>query len=146
LLLLARSLEKLARDEIERLSGARPNDPRAIQENQRQRDLLSILADGFCRFAAALTEYAEGRQPLLAGKAKKIADELGAQIDIWWKKNASEVIHWGAGIATLAAGVALLGLLHVDTPVSTTAVTTIITGQKVIGTAIRAARKRTIRP
>jgi hypothetical protein len=45
LLLLARSLEKLARDEIERLSGVRPNDPRAIQENQRQRDLLSILAD-----------------------------------------------------------------------------------------------------
>lgn len=75
-------------------------------------------------------EYAEDRQPLLAGKAKKIADEFGAQIDIWWKKNASEVIRWGAGISTLAAGVALLGLLHVDTPVSTTAVTTIITGQR----------------
>ena len=87
-------------------------------------------------------EYAEGLQPLLAGKAKKIADEFGAQIDVWWKKNASDVIRWGAGISTLAVGVALLGLVDVDTRVSTTAVTTIITGQKVIGTAIRAARKR----
>jgi len=65
-------------------------------------------------------EYAEGLQPLLAGKAKKIADEFGAQIDVWWKKNASDVIRWGAGISTLAVGVALLRLVGVDTPVSTT--------------------------
>ena len=70
--------------------------------------------------APALMEYAEGLQPLLAGKAKKIADEFGAQIDVWWKKNASDVIRWGAGISTLAVGVALLRLVGVDTPVSTT--------------------------
>jgi hypothetical protein len=45
--------------------------------------------------APALMEYAEGCQPLLAGKAKKIADELGAQIDVWWKNNASDVITLG---------------------------------------------------
>jgi hypothetical protein len=145
LLSVARSLEKLARDEIERLSGERPNDPKAIEDNHRQRDLLSILADGFSRLAAALMEYAGDRQPLLAGQAKKIADELGAQIEIWWKKNAGEAIRWGAGISTLVAGVALLGWVGVDTTVGTTAVTAIITGQKAVGTTIRAVKKFTKR-
>jgi hypothetical protein len=90
LLALAISLEKMARDEIERISSEHPNDPLTIENNTKQRDLLSILAEGFSRLAAALREYSERPQPLLAGKAKEIADEMGAQFEVWWKKNAGE--------------------------------------------------------
>ena len=54
--LLAISLEKMARDEIARLSGERPNDPYTIESNKKQSDLLSILADGFAKIAAARIE------------------------------------------------------------------------------------------
>jgi hypothetical protein len=67
LLSLARTLEKMARDEITRLSSQRPNNPDTIERNNKQCDLLSILADGFAKLAAALMEYAGDRQPLLAG-------------------------------------------------------------------------------
>ena len=109
LLSLAISLEKMARDEITRLSSERPNDPHTIENNNKQRDLLSILADGFAKLAAALIEYAERPQPLLAGKAKKIADDLGAQFEAWWKKNAGEAIDWAVRIPTLIASIAALG-------------------------------------
>jgi hypothetical protein len=49
LLSLAISLEKMARDEIARLSSERPNDPFTIESNSKQSDVLAILADGFAK-------------------------------------------------------------------------------------------------
>ena len=71
LIFLAISLERMARNEIERVSGERPNDPQTVENNKKQCDLLSILADGFARLSAALVEYSERPQPLLLGKAKQ---------------------------------------------------------------------------
>lgn len=72
LLLLAISLEKMARDEIDRLS--RANDPDTIESNRKQTDLLTILADGFAKIATILEEYSKAPQPFFAGKAKEIVD------------------------------------------------------------------------
>src|SRR5689334_16061499 len=94
LLLLAISLEILSRGEIAKLSSERPNDPQTMENNKKQCDLLSILADGFARLSAALVEYSERSQPLLLGEAKQIADEVGAQLKVWWKANAAEATDW----------------------------------------------------
>jgi hypothetical protein len=141
LLSLAISLEKMARDEIDRLCGERPNDPRTIENNNKQRDLLLILADGFSRLAAALMEYSERPQPLLAGKAKEIADDIGAQFEVWWKKNAGEAIDWAFRIPTLVASIAALGWTGANMTFGTVAVSALVGGPKVI-TAMKAARKR----
>jgi hypothetical protein len=87
LLCLAISLEKMARDEIARLSVA--NDPDTIEHNKKQIGLLSILADGFAKIAA-LQEYWKDPQPLLAGKAKEVVNWAGTQLQAWWEANAVE--------------------------------------------------------
>jgi hypothetical protein len=145
LLPFAISLEKMARDEMARLSSERPNDPYTIENNNKQCDLLSILADGFAKLAAALMDYAERPQPLLAGKAKKIADDLGAQFGAWWKKNAGEAIDWAVRIPTLMASIAALGWAGADMSIATAAVSGLVGGPKVIS-AIKAANKRRKRP
>jgi len=144
LLALAISLEKLARNEIGRLSGERPNDPHTIENNNKQCDLLTILADGFARLAAALTEYSASPQPLLAGKAKRTADDLSIQFEVWWEKNRGEAIDWAVRIPTLTASIAALGWTGANMTYATAAVSALIGGPKVIA-AIKAATKYTKR-
>jgi hypothetical protein len=55
LLFLAISLEKMAREEMARLSSERPNDAYIIESNRKQIDLLNILADGFAKIEACLS-------------------------------------------------------------------------------------------
>jgi hypothetical protein len=140
LLFLANSLERLARDEIAQLSGERPNDPYTIESNKKQCDLLCILADGFAKITAALIEYAKQPQPLLAGKAKEIVDEVAAQFKLWWKKNASEATDWLVRIPTLTASIAALGLAGADMTFATVAVGALVGGPKVI-TAIKRTKR-----
>jgi hypothetical protein len=106
LLVYAISLEKLARDEIARLSSERPNDPHTIESNKKQSDLLSILADGFARLAAALEEYSKRPQPFFAGKAKEVVDEVAAQFNAWWKANGAQAIDWGIRLPVMIASTA----------------------------------------
>jgi hypothetical protein len=141
LLLLARSLEKLALGEIERLSSERPNDPFTIKNNKKQRDLLSILANGFAKIAAALEEYSKQPQPVLAGKAKEVVDEVAAQFNGWWKVNGAQPIDWGIRLSVMIASTGLLGWAGANMTVATTAVSALVGGPNVI-TAIKAAKKR----
>ena len=145
LLSLAMSLEKMARDEIVRLSNERPNDPYTIQSNKKLSDLLSILADGFTKLAAALVEYAKQPQPFFAGKAKEVVDEVAAQVNVWWKANGAQVIDWGIRLPVIIASTGLLGWAGANMTVATTAVSALVGGPNVI-TAIKVAKKRTKRP
>jgi hypothetical protein len=122
LLFLAISLEKIARDEIARLSNERPNDPYTIKSNKKQSDLLSILADGFAKLAAALVEYSKQPQPFFAGKAKEIVDEVAAQFNAWWKANGAQAIDWGIRLPVIIASTGLLGWAGANMTVATTAV------------------------
>ena len=144
LLSLAMSLEKMARDEIARLSNERPNDPYTIESNKKQSDLLSILADGFAKLAAALVEYSKQPQPFFAGKAKEVVDEVAAQFNAWWKANGAQMIDWGIRLPVIIASTGLLGWAGANMTVATTAVSALVGGPKVI-TAIKVARKRTKR-
>jgi hypothetical protein len=141
LLFLAISLEKLARDEIAKLSGERPNDRQTVENNKKQCDLLSILADGFARLSAALVEYSERPQRLLLGKAKQIVDEVGAQLKAWWKANAAEATDWCIRLPMLTASIGALGLVGADMSFATPVVGVLVGGQKA-ATVINAAIKR----
>jgi hypothetical protein len=142
LLSLAMSLEKMARGEIVRLSNERPNDHYTIESNKKQSDLLSILADGFAKLAAALVEYSKQPQPFFAGKAKEVVDEVAAQFNAWWKANGAQVIDWGIRLPVIIASTGLLGWAGANMTVATTAVSALVGGPNVI-TAIK---KRTKRP
>ncbi len=141
LLALAISLEKMARDEIARLSGERPNDPQTIENNKKQCDLLSILADGFSRIAAVLVEYSERPQPLLWGKTQQIIDQVGAQLKAWWQINAAEATDWCIRLPMLTASIGALGLVGADMSFATPIAGVLVGGQKA-ATAIKAAIKR----
>jgi len=145
LLSLAICLEKMALDEIARLSNERPNDPRTIESNKKQSDLLSIFADGFAKLAAALEEYSKQPQPFFAGKAKEVVDEVAAQFNAWWKANGAQAIDWGIRLPVIIASTGLLGWAGANMTVATTAVSALVGGPNVI-TAIKAAKKRTKRP
>jgi hypothetical protein len=142
LLSLAISLEKMARDEIARLSGERPNEPFTIESNNKQSDVLSILADGFARIAAALQEYSEHPQPLLAGKAKQVVDEVAAEFKTWLKANAAETIDWGIRLPIITAFTAALGWAGANMTVATVTVSALVGGQKVIAAVQAAAKHR----
>jgi hypothetical protein len=133
LLWLAISLEKMARDEVDRLSSA--NDPDTIEHNKKQIDLLSILADGFAKIVAALQEYSIDPQPLLAGRVKGLVDWVGAQINAWWAANAAEARDWGVRIPTIGLSIAALGLAGADMHFATPVVSALVGGPKVISTA-----------
>lgn len=141
LLFLAISLERLAREEIARLSGERPNDPQTVENNKKHCDLLSILADGFARLSAALVEYSESPQPLLRGKAKQIADEVGARLKAWWNANASEATDWCIRLPMLTASIGALGVVGADMSFATPLVGVLVGGQKA-ATVIKAVTKR----
>jgi hypothetical protein len=145
LLSLAICLEKMALDEIARLSNERPNDPRTIESNKKQSELLSIFADGFAKLAAALEEYSKQPQPFFAGKAKEVVDEVAAQFNAWWKANGAQAIDWGIRLPVIIASTGLLGWAGANMTVATTAVSALVGGPNVI-TAIKAAKKRTKRP
>jgi hypothetical protein len=146
LLFLATSLEKMALDEIARLSNERPNDPHTIESNRKQIDLLTILADGFAKIAAALQAYAQDPQPLLTGKAKAIADGVGAQLKAWWEANPAEARDLSVRVPMFLASIGAVSLLGVEmTIVTTTVLGALIGGPNVI-TAIKVAKKRTKRP
>ena len=145
LLFLAISLEKMARDEIARISNERPNDLYTIKSNKKQSDLLSILADGFAKLAAALVEYSRQPQPFFAGKAKEVVDEVAAQFNAWWKANGAQVIDWSIRLPVIIASTGLLGWAGANMTVATTSVSALVGGPKVIN-AIKVAKKRTKRP
>jgi hypothetical protein len=111
LLLLAISLEKMARDEIAKLSNERPNDPYTIESNKKQSDLLSILADGFAKIAAALEEYSKDPRPFFAGKVKEIRDWVGAQLKAWWEANEAEARDLCVRLPIFIASIGALNLV-----------------------------------
>jgi hypothetical protein len=133
LVLLARSLARLALDEIERLDAERPNDPARLAEHKEQRDLLAIFADGFERIAISLNNAIEKpEESLLLGRAKEIAEELGKKVDVWWKKNGDEAMDWCLRIPAMGAGVAGLEIAGANMVIATSAVAAVIGGEKVI--------------
>jgi hypothetical protein len=137
----ARSLERMARSEIERIDGERPNDPEQADSNRRQRELLTILADGFARIAAALEAVAEDpHEPALLGKAREIVTDVGEQITRWWKNNAAEAIDWAVRIPVVVASIPMLGWAGADMTVGTTIIGAIVGGEKV-ATALARRRK-----
>jgi aldehyde:ferredoxin oxidoreductase len=141
LLLLAISLEKMARDEIAKLSNERPNDPYTIESNKKQSDLLSILADGFTKIAAALEEYSKDPRPFFAGKAKEIRDWVGAQLKAWWEANEAEARDLCVRLPIFIASIGALNLAGADMHFATAAIGASVGGKNAIA-AIKAAWKR----
>jgi hypothetical protein len=140
--MLAVSLARLARSEIEKIDSERPNHPATIESNKRQRELLLLFADGFDRIAGALAGLERTpNEPLLLGKAKAVVDNVGARVSEWWEKNATEVIDWSVRLPVFAAGVTMLGWAGANMTVATSAVATIVGVKKVVG-AIRDKKKR----
>ena len=77
----------MARENIESLSNERPNDPEAIERNGRERELLTILADGLAEIVAALDAFSKDKtQPILLGRAADVAKSVGDQFKAWWGK------------------------------------------------------------
>lgn len=140
LLLLATSLERVARIEIAKIERERPNDPSVVENNRRQRELLEIFANGFARIAIALADLnrPSHRSPVVK-RAKDIVDSVGNQIGAWWKQNGTDAVDWGARISFITAGVAMLGWAGADMTIATSAVAAIVGGEKVIG-AVRRGR------
>jgi hypothetical protein len=133
LLLLASSLARVARTELEKLDSERPNDPVTVAENKKQRELLLLFADGFEQIAVALAALERSpSEPLLLGKASDVVNSVGGQINGWWRKHGSEAIDWGMRVPVFAAGVAMLGWAGADMTVATSAVAALVGGTKVI--------------
>jgi hypothetical protein len=133
----------MAREEIERLEGARPNDTERAETHRRQCDLLTILADGFARIAAALEAVAkEPHQPLLLGKASQIVQEVGEQLTAWWENNAAEAIDWAVRIPVVVASIPLLAWGGADMTVGTTMVGALVGGQKVVRALTRQRKSK----
>jgi hypothetical protein len=110
LLLMAASLARMARNEIEGLDGERPNDPSSISRIRKQLEILEIFANGFEQIADALGALdANPTEPFLLGKASKIVSDVGNQINNWWKTNGPEAVDWGMRIPFFVAGVSMLG-------------------------------------
>jgi hypothetical protein len=132
LLQLTRLYERLARDAIEELDGARPNEPESIERNARQRELLTMLADGFARIAAALEALAsDPNQPVLLGKAAEIVQEVSEQLAKWWNDNAQEAIGWAIKIPVFVASLPLLGWAGADMTYATIAMGAMVGGRDV---------------
>lgn len=141
LLLLASSLSELARREIEKIDSERPNDPVTIESNKKQRELLTIFADGFERIASALGSLTNNpNKPLLVRKASDITSSVGREINSWWRKNSAEAMDWSVRLPVFAAGVAMLGWAGANMTVATSAVAALVGGSKVLE-AIKHKRK-----
>jgi hypothetical protein len=143
LFVLATSLAQLARSEIERIDGERPNDEETIARNKQCQNLLSILANGFDRIATELAALsADSTQPSLVTRAGKVVRTVGRELGLWWRENGSEAIDWSMRIPLFAAGVAVLNLAGAEMTVGTSTVAAIVGGEKVakVIAAKRAAR------
>jgi hypothetical protein len=138
LLGFARALRQMALDEIKRLDDERPNDPGAIESNKKYRELLEIFADGFERIAVALGAV-EGKKPetLLVSKAREVVKSVGNQVNDWFSTNGAEVVDWSMRIPFCAGGVAALGWAGANMTVATTAIVTLVGGQKVADVLLR---------
>jgi hypothetical protein len=141
LLSLARSLNQLARDEIEKLETERPNDPDIIIKYEKQRELLQVFATGFERIARAIAAFeSKPNEPVLLGNASDVVNKVGSEVTQWLKKNGTEVVDWGFRLPTFVAGVAALGWAGANMTVGTTFVAALVGGDKVLK-AIRARNK-----
>jgi hypothetical protein len=133
LLVLSQSLAQMALDEIERLNAERPNDPDRIKDYERQRELLTIFADGFARIAHALAVLdADLNHPVKLSKVVKVIESVGNGINRWWKANEDEAIDWAVRIPVLTAGVAALGWAGANMTVGTTVVAALVGGTRVL--------------
>jgi hypothetical protein len=142
LLALAVSLEQLACAEIERIDNERPNDPAIIERNSRQREVLSILADGFAEIAAALRPLAKDiNQPVLVGKAGEVVNAVAQRFKEWWGKNHELAIGWGARASFLLAGTAALGLTGVDVNFCAGLMGSIVGAKDLTAAAVKQFRK-----
>jgi hypothetical protein len=133
LLLLATSLGRMARNEIQKLDSEPPNDPETIATNNRQRELFHIFADGFEQIASALTALSnKPTEPVLLSNASDIVNGVGKQINAWCRKNAADAVDWGIRVPVMAAGVAVLGWAGADMTIATSAVAALVGGPKVL--------------
>jgi hypothetical protein len=133
LLLLASSLGRMARREIENLDSERPNDPITIAKNGKQREPLLTFASGFERIAVALAALESNpNESFLLGRASAVVNSVGNQINDWWKENGAEAVNWGMRVPVFAAGVAMLGLAGANMAIATSAVAAIVGGTKVV--------------
>lgn len=140
--LLSVSLGRTARNEIERLDAERLNSPEAIEQGQKQRDLLLTFAEGFERIADALAlvaDHPNERSPL--NKASDVVKSVGNKIEEWWKDNGAEAIDWGFRLPVLAGGVGLLNLAGAQMGVATVAVAALVGGQKVASVLVKRKSK-----
>lgn len=141
-LLLARSLERQALDEIEKLKGQRPNDARGLERHERELDLLSMFAAGFAEIAAALEAVLTDQdQPVLTGKALAVAKTFADKLSAWWEAHGDGIVLSGVQIGLVGAGVAMLGLLNVTPNLAASIVGALVGGKEVVA-AIRAYTKR----
>jgi hypothetical protein len=132
LLRLAVSLERMARDEIDRLCSERPNDPAAIRKNEMQRELLLVLAEGFNQIASALSAlHEQPNQSILLRRAREVIATVGIDVTRWWERNGAEAVDWGMRLPVFVAGVAGLGWAGANMSVGTAAVAAIVGGSKV---------------
>jgi hypothetical protein len=140
-LLLARSLERQALDEVEELKRQTPNDAVALERHEKRLDLITMFAAGFTEIAAALEAFIANQDPVLAGKALSIAKVFSEKVSAWWEAHGVGFIHSGAQIGLVGAGVAMLGLLHVNPDLAALIAGPIAGGKDVVA-AIRAYGKR----
>lgn len=141
LLLLARSLASVARQEIIRLDAERPNAPEAIKRNEKYRELLARFADGFDRIADAISEIAEKNEEASLKKTAAIVKSVSDQISRWWDENSVELVDCTIRLPILTAGVGALNLVGADMHIGTAAVAALVGGEKVVA-AIRKGSKR----
>jgi hypothetical protein len=135
LLALAVSLEHLAREGIKKLQldNDSRNDPTTIEHNNKQIELLTILADGFAQIAAALNGVAKNPdEPVFLGRAAVIVNAVGEQFQNWLLENAAEAADWGIRLPVMIASIATFGWAGANMTIATTAVTALVGGQKVI--------------
>ena len=130
---LAFSLSKLAEAKIDELDHELPNDPEAVARNKTQRELLTILADGFKKIADALQDIVDNTpEPILLGKAADIVNSVGAAVNDWWARSKNDAIDMSVKIPVFTAGVAALGWAGANMTVATSAIAAIVGGPKLI--------------
>lgn len=140
LLLMAMALGRMARDEITRIDGERPNDPTTIVRQAKERELLEIFAEGFEQLAAALAAFAQNKnEPLLLGIAAKVVNSVGDRVNEWCGKNGADAAGWSMKLSFMTAGIAALGWAGADMTIATAAVTALV-GGKEVADAIRGGK------
>lgn len=130
---LAISLERMARNEIERLENEYPNDPQIIERHKSQRELLTIFAEGFRNIAEALEAVGQNQyQPVFLGIAAKIIGGVAAELSKWWDKHAAEAVDWAIRLPILTASIATFNLAGADMTYGTGLAAAAVGGEKVI--------------